>query len=110
MKDDTILKFADPAGISPDPLTEILRKGARDLLAQAVEAELCDLLAKHAHLTYAAGRQRLVRHGHCSQPPGRGLKQAFLAHQGRELLGIALPRQRPEPGACAAAQDERVNG
>jgi len=64
MKDDTILKFADPAGISPDPLTGILRKGARDLLAQAVEAEVCDLLAKHAHLTDAAGRQRIVRHGH----------------------------------------------
>ena len=64
MKDDTILKFADPAGISPDPLTDILRKGARDLLAQAVEAELCDLMAKHAHLKDAAGRQRVVRHGY----------------------------------------------
>jgi len=64
MKDDTILEFADPVGISPDPLTDILRKGARDLLAQAVEAEVCDLMAKHAHLTDAAGRQRVVRHGH----------------------------------------------
>ncbi len=64
MKDDTILEFADPAGISADPLTDILRKGARDLLAQAVEAEVCDLMAQHAHLTDAAGRQRLVRHGH----------------------------------------------
>ena len=64
MKDDTILQFTDPAGISRDPLTDILRKGARDLLAQAVEAELCDLMARHAHLTDAAGRQRLVRHGH----------------------------------------------
>lgn len=64
MKDDTILQFTDPAGISPDPLTEILRKGARDLLAQAVEAELCDLLARHAHLRDSAGRARLVRHGH----------------------------------------------
>jgi putative transposase len=64
MKDDTILKFSDPVGISPDPLTDILRKGARDLLAQAVEAEVCDLMAKHAHLTDAAGHQRVVRHGY----------------------------------------------
>jgi len=64
MKDDTILEFTDPAGISPDPLTDILRKGARDLLAQAVEAEVCDLMAKHAHLTDAAGHQRVVRHGY----------------------------------------------
>jgi len=61
-KDDTILEFADPAGVSPDPLTDILRKGARDMLAQAVEAEVGALLAKHAHLTDAASRQRLVRH------------------------------------------------
>jgi len=64
MKDDMILKFADPAGISPDPLTDILRKGARDLLAQAVEAEVCDLMAKHAHLRDGTGHQRVVRHGY----------------------------------------------
>ncbi len=64
MEDDTILEFTDPAGISPDPLTDILRKGARDLLAQAVEAEVCDLMAQHAHLRDSAGRQRLVRHGY----------------------------------------------
>jgi transposase-like protein len=64
MKEDTIIGFADPVGISPDPLTDILRKGARDLLMQAVEAEVAELLACHAHLTDASGRQRLVRHGH----------------------------------------------
>lgn len=64
MKEDTVLEFTDPAGISPDPLTEILRNGARDLLARAVEAEVAELLAAHAHLTDDGGRQRLVRHGH----------------------------------------------
>ncbi len=37
MKDDAILTFSDPAGISPDPLTDVLRKGARESLAQARE-------------------------------------------------------------------------
>jgi putative transposase len=64
MKDHTIFEFTDPVGISPDPLTDILRKGARELLAQAVEAEVCDLMAKHAHLTDAVGHQRVVRHGY----------------------------------------------
>jgi len=64
MKDDTILEFADPAGISPDPLTDILRNGARDLLAHAVEAEVAELLTVHAHLADEQGRRRLVRHGH----------------------------------------------
>jgi len=47
-----------------DQLTEILRQGARTLLAQAVEAEVADFLAKHAGLKTENGRQRVVRHGH----------------------------------------------
>ena len=58
------MKFADPTGMSPDPLPDILRKGARDLLAQAAETEVADLLAAHADLKDDAGRRRLVRHGH----------------------------------------------
>ncbi len=41
-----------------------MRSGARTLLAQAVEAEVAEFLAKHADLMTENGRQRLVRHGH----------------------------------------------
>jgi hypothetical protein len=41
-----------------------LRQGARTLLAQAVEAEIADFLAKHADLKTEDGRQRTVRHRH----------------------------------------------
>ena len=51
-------------GFSPDPLTDLLLQGARQLIAQAVEAELNAFLASHADQTDAAGRRRLVRHGH----------------------------------------------
>ena len=51
-------------GFSPDPLTDLLRQGARQLITQAVEAELNTFLAAHAGLTDAAGHKRLVRHGH----------------------------------------------
>jgi transposase-like protein len=44
-------------------LTEILRNGARALLAQAVEAEVADFLAEHANELTDDGRQRVVRHG-----------------------------------------------
>ena len=47
-----------------DPLTEILRAGARRLIAQAVEADFATFLASHAELLLADGRQRVVRHGH----------------------------------------------
>lgn len=63
MTDNSIIEFAQP-GTFTDSLTEILRNGARALLTQAVEAEVADFLARHADLKTAAGRQRVVRHGH----------------------------------------------
>src|SRR5215213_4233856 len=47
-----------------DPLTAILRSGARRLLAQAVEAEAEALLAAMKGAPLPDGRERLVRHGH----------------------------------------------
>ena len=47
-----------------DPLTAILRSGARRLIAQAVEAEFDAFVRSHAGLTLPDGRQRIVRHGH----------------------------------------------
>jgi transposase-like protein len=51
-------------GTFADPLTEVLRNGARALLSQAVEAEVAALLGWHADKLTDDGRQRLVRHGH----------------------------------------------
>jgi putative transposase len=47
-----------------DPLTAVLRSGARRLLAQAVEAEAEAFLAERRGLRLPDGRERLVRHGH----------------------------------------------
>jgi putative transposase len=47
-----------------DPLTAVLRDGARRLLAQAVEAEAEAFLAGMRGLRLPDGRERLVRHGH----------------------------------------------
>jgi transposase-like protein len=63
MTDDTVVDLRQP-GETDDPLTAILRTGARQLLAQAVEAEVAALLAEHTHLKTEDGRQRLVRPGH----------------------------------------------
>jgi putative transposase len=61
--ESNIVKFAQP-GTFTDSLTEIVRNGARALLAQAVEAEVAEFLVKHSDLETAAGRRRVVRHGH----------------------------------------------
>jgi putative transposase len=60
---DNVIKLAQPGTFS-DPLTEILRNGARALLAHAVEAEVAGFLGGHADKLTADGRARLVRHGH----------------------------------------------
>src|SRR5512133_206268 len=46
-----------------DPLTAILRSGARRLLAQAIEAEAETFLATMKGVQLPDGRERLVRHG-----------------------------------------------
>ena len=47
-----------------DPLTEMLREGAMQLIHQAVEAELQDLLAEHAQQRTAEGKMAVVRNGY----------------------------------------------
>jgi putative transposase len=51
-------------GAVDDPLTAILRSGARQLLAEAVEAEAEAFLVEMRTARLADGRERLVRHGH----------------------------------------------
>ena len=50
-------------GAINDALTEILRAGARRLIAQAVEAEFETFLVSTVDLVLPDGRQRVVRHG-----------------------------------------------
>jgi len=61
--DSNVFRLSQPGTFS-DPLTEVLRNGARALLSQAVEAEVAALLNRHTDQLTDDGRQRLVRHGH----------------------------------------------
>ena len=63
MPKDTVVRLIQP-GAFDDQLTEVLRNGARALLAQAVEAEVAGFLDKHAQCKTGDGRARVVRHGH----------------------------------------------
>src|SRR5687768_7342879 len=61
--DATVHPFRHPDEID-DPLTVVLREGARRLLAEAIEAEAEAFLAAMREERLADGRARLVRHGH----------------------------------------------
>jgi putative transposase len=63
MSTTTVVPLRQPDTVE-DPLTAILRSGARRLLAQAVEAEAEAFLAAMTGARLPDGRERLVRHGH----------------------------------------------
>ena len=60
--DSSVVPLRKPEMLE-DPLTAILRSGARQLLAQAIEAEVETFLAGMKGLQLPDGRERLVRHG-----------------------------------------------
>ena len=62
-EDSKIVRLRQPEEID-DPLTAILRAGARRLLEQAIEAEVESFLASFKDLKLPDGRDRVVRHGH----------------------------------------------
>jgi putative transposase len=64
MKDCNLKEVSTPAPNLNDPLTELLRNGARDLIRQAVEAELAEMLSEYADLKLIDGRQAVVRNGY----------------------------------------------
>ena len=65
MSEDTVVSFSHPDKILiTDPLTGVLRAGARRLLADAVEAEVEAFIGAHADLSDDGGRRRVVRHGY----------------------------------------------
>jgi putative transposase len=52
-----------PVESSRDMLTELLRKGAQELLAEAIEAEVDEWIIERAHLRDSQGRREVVRNG-----------------------------------------------
>ncbi|WP_169054882.1 IS256 family transposase [Azospirillum sp. TSA2s] len=62
-EDSNVVRLRQPEEIE-DPLTTILRTGARRLLEQAIEAEVDAFLAAMKDIKLADGRDRVVRHGH----------------------------------------------
>jgi putative transposase len=88
---DNVFALKNPAVANEvrDALTEVLREGARTLLAQAIEAEVAEFLAGHADKRDAGGRARLVRNGHL---PERTVQTGIGA------VTVKAPRVRDRAG------------
>jgi transposase-like protein len=63
MKEDTTITPLHQPGAVLDPLTELAREGARQMLSAALKAEAASFVARFAEERLPDGRQRVVRHG-----------------------------------------------
>ena len=112
MSKDSVVAFRSPEAVE-DPLTELLRTGAKRLIQQAIEAELAELLAQYEGRVDEQGRQAVVRNGYLPEREvltgiGRALRESLddpHLQQGVRRLGRDL--RRPSgghgyPGPAAA--------
>ena len=66
MTQDNLVKFKTPETPESfnDALSELLRQGAKQIIAQAIEAELNEFLEQYQGLRDASGRRAVVRNGY----------------------------------------------
>jgi len=64
MKKDTVIALKKPEVLAEDPLTEVLRRGAKQLLVQALEAEIASFLKLHEHVRDENGKRQVTRNGY----------------------------------------------
>jgi putative transposase len=89
MSQHSAVAFPPPQAASADPLTKVLRQGAKRLLAQAIEAEVETLLACDADERDDQGRQGVVRNGYL---PEREVQTGIGA------VSVSVPRVRDRSG------------
>jgi len=88
MSKDNVVELKSPDTIQ-DPLTEMLRVGAQQLIQQAVEVELQELLAEHKERRTVEGKAGVVRNGHL---PERELQT------GIGPVTVKIPKVRAKSG------------
>ena len=90
MTNTTLNVFSQPDETGTDVLTALLRNDARQLIAQAVEAELQQLLQTHEDKLLPDGRKAVVRNGHL---PERSIQT------GIGDVDIKVPKVRDRSGS-----------
>ena len=91
MEEDNVVEYRNP-GVPlsvEDALTEVLRRGAKELLQQAVEVEVAEAIAQFAELKDEQGRRRVVRNGYL---PERSIQT------GIGEVAVRAPRVRDRAG------------
>ena len=85
------IKDEGPAETKGDVLTEILRRGSQQLLAEALTVEIEEFLEQYRELRDDRGRQRIVRNGHL---PEREIQTGIGS------IPVKVPRTRDRAGGA----------
>jgi len=64
MGKDNVIELKKPEPFVDDPITDVLRTGARKLLTEALEAEIEGFLSQYRDLRDEQGHKRITRNGH----------------------------------------------
>ena len=91
VEEDNVVDYRNPGVPLPvaDALTEVLKRGAKELLQQAIEAEVAEVVAHYEALKDEQGRQRVVRNGYL---PERNIQT------GIGEVAVRAPRVRDRAG------------
>ena len=89
MDNDNVVELAAPASVS-DPLTDLLRAGAKRLVEAAVQAEFDEHLAAFEGERLSDGRRRVVRNGRLPE-------RAILTGIG--AVDVRVPKSRSREGS-----------
>ena len=96
MNKDNIVALGTSVG---DPLQDVLRDGARRLLAQAIDAEVDELLTQHADRRTAEGRAGVVRNGYLPE------RQVLT---GIGPIDVRIPKVRANVGEAVTFRSKLV--
>lgn len=96
MGNDTIVELRTPEEFE-DGLTQLLRSGARRLIAEAVEAELAEFLERFRDRKDEQGRQAVVRNGYL---PERQIQT------GIGTVAVKVPKTRDRTGSGIRFQSQ----
>ncbi len=89
MNNSNVIDLQQPDEIV-DPLTDLLRTGAKDLISKAVELELQELLSQYSDLI-VNGKQAVIRSGYL---PERKIQPRMGA------VEVKIPKVRDRSGQC----------
>lgn len=89
MNEDNVVSLNNPASLTYDPLTEIIRQGARQLLMEALELEVNQFIDQFRELRTQEGSQRVIRNGYL---PEREIQTGIGA------VSVKVPRVRDKGG------------